>query len=206
VRPLAAAPLAALALALLAGGCLGAGDEAAEERRAAARDEPAAERRACLPTEGGGARVDPAPEGAASRVRLGPGMALDRSPSTLRGARIGKPLHVSGVVRDERCAPLAGATVRAWQANGDGRYGPGSGERMRCCYLQGAALTDAGGRYALDTVVPDGYAGGRPHIHVQAAHPAATGVETEIVVEPAGMDVVDGRLFRTTFDVVLRAG
>jgi protocatechuate 3,4-dioxygenase beta subunit len=39
-------------------------------------------------------------------------------------ARIGQPLVVSGVVSGTDCAPLPGATVQAWQTNGNGRYGP----------------------------------------------------------------------------------
>jgi protocatechuate 3,4-dioxygenase beta subunit len=122
-------------------------------------------------------------------------MKLKRTPKSLAASRRGEPLVVTGAVRTEDCRPLAGATVRAWQTNGDGDYGPGEGENMRCCYLQGAARTDARGRYALETVVPGTYSGGRAHIHVVAGRDDATWLETEFLI--------DSNEPRARFDLVL---
>jgi protocatechuate 3,4-dioxygenase beta subunit len=100
---------------------------------------------------------------------------------------------VRGVVSGTDCAPLDGATIHAWQANGRGEYGPDD----RCCYLQGTVRTGRNGRYTLDTVAPRGYGGGVAHIHVEVSHPSAEGVVTEIVFahRPGS---------GTRFDIVLR--
>jgi protocatechuate 3,4-dioxygenase beta subunit len=124
-------------------------------------------------------------------------MELKATKRNLAAARVGVPLVVTGIVRGEDCAPLEGATIVAWQTNGNGRYGPRRGGDDRCCYLTGIARTGADGRYTLDTVMPRGYAGGPPHIHLQAGHPDAGGIITELVLE--------GPVQTTEFDIVLRA-
>jgi protocatechuate 3,4-dioxygenase beta subunit len=144
----------------------------------------------CVPTAGQPAdHISPAAAGTPSRVRLGPGMELPRTQATI-AAGTGKPLVVAGVVRGQDCAPLAGATVNAWQANARGRYGPG----RSCCYLQGTARTDRRGRYALETIVPGTY-NGRPHIHLEVGHDSAVAILAELDVE--------GRPRRLRFDIVL---
>jgi protocatechuate 3,4-dioxygenase beta subunit len=142
---------------------------------------PVAER-SCSPTAGEGERVELAPAGTPSRVRLGPGMELKATRRTLAAGH-GQPLVVAGTVRGEDCTPLAGATVNVWQTNGEGRYGPRRGGRDLCCYLQGTVLTAADGRYRLDTVFPGGYDNATPHIHVTAGHPEAEGLITELVFD-----------------------
>jgi protocatechuate 3,4-dioxygenase beta subunit len=170
---------------LLAAGC---GDD---------ETKPAQERAAktCAPTAGEVETVTAAASDTPSRVRLGPGMTLERTKATLAAARIGKPLVVTGVVTGADCAPLAGATVTAWQTNGRGRYGPGEGGD-RCCYLTGTVRTDAKGRYAFDTVMPKGYDGGPAHIHFEAGHPDADG----LVAEP----IFDAPTARAEYDITLR--
>ena len=178
-----------LVLGLLTAGCMGSDDEPVPERPAA--------KRTCAPTDGHSEPVDLAAEGTPSRVRLGPGMELKPTRRTRAAARRGEPLVVEGVVSGRDCRPLAGATVQAHQTNGDGEYGPGEGEQMRCCYLQGTARTDAAGRYALDTVMPGGYDNGRAHVHLAFGHPEAAGLVTELVLSSDGptarFDVVLGR-------------
>jgi protocatechuate 3,4-dioxygenase beta subunit len=164
-----------LLLAAAAAGCGGGDDD----------DDPPAERaaRTCEPTESQAETVTAAAEDTPSRVRMAPGMELEANQRTLAAARIGEPLVVTGVVSGTDCAPLPGATVYAWQTNGDGRYGPTRGDRDRCCYLQAAVRTDEEGRYTLDTVMPKGYDGGPSHIHFQAGHPDAEGRVTELVFD-----------------------
>jgi protocatechuate 3,4-dioxygenase beta subunit len=140
--------------------------------------------------------VVPSGEATASRVRLGPGMELKATKRNLAAASVGTPLVVTGIVRGDDCAPLAGATIHAWQTNGKGRYGPAIGGRDRCCYLTGTVRTGDDGRYALDTVMPRGYGAGPPHIHMEVGHADADGIVTELVFA-APAKTAD-------FDIVLR--
>jgi protocatechuate 3,4-dioxygenase beta subunit len=174
---------AIVAALVLAAGC---GDETKPAERAA---------RTCAPTAGTVESVTAAQADTPSRIRMGPGMTLKPTPRTLAAARIGKPLVVTGVVAGTDCAPLAGATVTAWQTNGRGRYGPGQGGD-RCCYLTGTVRTDAKGRYTLDTVMPKGYDGGSAHIHFEAGHPDAEGLVAELIF--------DAPTARAEYDITLR--
>jgi protocatechuate 3,4-dioxygenase beta subunit len=184
---------AAILLVALAAGCGGSSSDDPPDRPD--RDRAAAEP-ACAPTSGEGETIMQAGEATASRVRLGPGMELKATKRTLAAARIGKPLVVTGLVRGDDCAPLAGATIHAWQTNGKGRYGPLVGGQDRCCYLTGTVRTGDDGRYTLDTVMPRGYAGGPPHIHMEVGHPDAEGIVTELVF--------DAPVRTAEFDIVLR--
>jgi protocatechuate 3,4-dioxygenase beta subunit len=85
-----------------------------------------------------------------------------------------------------------------WQTNGDGRYGPGDGERLRCCWLQGTMRTDEKGRFAFRAVRPGSYGGQPAHIHMVVGHPEADGVGTELQFEADDRDAVE------TFEIVLR--
>jgi protocatechuate 3,4-dioxygenase beta subunit len=165
---------AAILLVVLAAGCGGSDDEPRDA---------AAVKRTCEPTTAEATRVDPAAAGTPSRVKLGPGFELEPTKRTLAAARVGTRLEVTGVVRGDDCAPLAGATLHAWQTNGNGRYGPVVNGRDRCCYLTGTVLTGEDGRYTLVTVMPRGYDGGPPHIHMEIGHPDAQGIVTEIVFD-----------------------
>jgi len=153
---------------------------------------------------------------AAGRVALGPGMALTPSPNLVASTR-GEPLEISGVVYDQRCRPLAGSRIELWQANANGAYGPpqGTGE-IRCCYLQGAVETDAGGRYVVDTIKPGSYMGPPTvpgHIHFWVSHPGEQSLSIELnfgnnpsVPADAGPVVplrASGSGLQATFDIVL---
>jgi protocatechuate 3,4-dioxygenase beta subunit len=173
----------AVLLLALAAGCGGSSDDRSAKR-------------SCEPTSGAVESVISSGTGTESRVRLGPGMELEATKRNLAAARVGTPLVVTGVVRGGDCAPLAGATINAHQTNGKGRYGPVVGGRDRCCYLAGTVRTGDDGRYTLDTVMPRGYEGGPPHIHLEVGHPDADGVAAELVL--------DGPVKRADFDIVLR--
>jgi protocatechuate 3,4-dioxygenase beta subunit len=174
---------ASILLVIVAAGCGGSSERAATTKT-------------CKPTEGAAEAVDRAGTAGESRVRLGPGMELKATKRNLAAARVGESLVVTGVVRGEDCTPLAGATIHVWQTNGKGRYGPRRGGRDRCCYLAGTVRTGDDGRYTLDTVMPRGYDGGPAHIHMQAGHPEAQGVTTELIF--------DAPVTTTEFDIVLR--
>jgi protocatechuate 3,4-dioxygenase beta subunit len=175
---------AAAAVLLGSGYAVLAGRDAA---RPAAQPPTAAPTAGCRVTRGEPVQgTAPGPANAPSRIRLGPGMELAPSPKAIAAARRGQRLLVSGTVRAADCVtPLQGAMVHVWQTNADGEYGPGHGtSQLRCCYLQGTAKTDAGGRYELETVMPGHYKGEDPsppaHIHFDIRHPDARGLMTEL--------------------------
>jgi protocatechuate 3,4-dioxygenase beta subunit len=85
----------------------------------------------------------------------------------LRAAGLtGTPAKVSGFVLDRRGKPISGALLDFWHADAEGQYDL---EGFRC---RGHQFTDAGGCYALETIVPGLYPGRTRHYHVrlQAAH------------------------------------
>ena len=75
----------------------------------------------------------------------------------------GTPLMISGVVRDDRGAPIAGAFVRAFHADAAGIYTPLDDRRPRLC---GVVRTDAAGRYRVVTIKPGSYPNTREPAHV----------------------------------------
>lgn len=81
----------------------------------------------------------------------------------LEAGTVGAPFTLSGYVFDENCAPIAGAWLDFWQADGGGNYdNQGYG-------LRGHQFTDEQGRYRLRAVIPGEYAGRTTHIHVKVA-------------------------------------
>jgi protocatechuate 3,4-dioxygenase beta subunit len=116
----------------------------------------------------------------AATVTLGPAAGLPKSPAAAQ------PLVIVGTVYDERCVPVSGASLRVWQTDSDGVYGPGHGtDKLRCCFFQGAVTTGSDGRFQLVTTMPGHYQGeAEPppaHIHVEIARPGGGGAMTEIV-------------------------
>jgi protocatechuate 3,4-dioxygenase beta subunit len=78
----------------------------------------------------------------------------------------GTPLELFGLVRAAgSCAPLVGATIDVWHADGDGAY-DNVGWKLR-----GVFATDGTGLFRIPTIVPGRYLNGasyRPrHIHVK---------------------------------------
>jgi protocatechuate 3,4-dioxygenase beta subunit len=152
----------------------------------------------CTETPGEPAQgTAPAAGDAPSRLRLGPSAELRGSARAAAAARRGQGLLVSGTVYAADCTtPLAGATLRVWQTDADGVYGPGHGTaNITCCYLQGTLRTDARGRYQFSTVKPGHYQGQADappaHIHFDVRHPHAGGLMTELLFE-GDPDVIPG--------------
>jgi protocatechuate 3,4-dioxygenase beta subunit len=81
----------------------------------------------------------------------------------------GDKLTVRGIVRGEDgCSALADVIVDVWQADASGRYdfqddpAPSSPAAYR---MRGITLTDGGGHYAFETVLPGHYGERARHIH-----------------------------------------
>jgi protocatechuate 3,4-dioxygenase beta subunit len=85
--------------------------------------------------------------------------------SLLEPGLTGTRLALTGYVLSRSCQPIASALLDFWQANAQGQY-DNQGNRCR-----GHQFTDEGGRYRLETVVPGGYFGRTPHIHVKVQAP-----------------------------------
>ena len=98
-----------------------------------------------------------------------------RRTSLVDAGMAGTRLSLTGRVLTHSCTPVAGARLDFWQANAAGAY-DNSGYRLR-----GNQLTDAEGRYALQTIAPGLYPGRTEHIHVK--------------VQPAGRSTLTTQLF-----------
>ena len=68
----------------------------------------------------------------------------------------GTPLVLSGQVRDIDGTPLAGAEVDIWHADAEGFYS-GFAPHVPDGNLRGLVITDAEGRYVIDTIQPAAY-------------------------------------------------
>ena len=101
--------------------------------------------------------------------------------SLLEPGVTGTQLIITGSVLGPDCEPLAGARVDFWQADDQGRY-DNSGYRLR-----GYQLTDAEGRYTLETILPGLYPGRTRHIHVKVQAPGHAALTTQLYFpgEPA---------------------
>ncbi len=92
---------------------------------------------------------------------------LPNSPERMdiRSGELGPPLVLTGTVYDATCAPIHGALLDFWQADGDGSYDTDG------TALRGHQSTLEDGSYRLSTIVPGRYLNGsqyRPaHIHVK---------------------------------------
>jgi len=94
--------------------------------------------------------------------------------SLIESGMTGTRLLVTGRVLTLACAPVTGATLDFWQADAHGVY-DNSGYRLR-----GHQLTDDGGRYSLETIVPGEYPGRTEHIHVKVQAPGKTVLTTQL--------------------------
>ena len=86
--------------------------------------------------------------------------------SVLAGREVaGQRLTIAGTVSGVVCGPIKGARVDFWQADAQGRYDT-TGFQLR-----GFQLSDADGRYRIETIVPAATAGRARHVNarVQAA-------------------------------------
>ncbi|MDQ6910632.1 MAG: hypothetical protein M3Z84_07620 [Actinomycetota bacterium] len=95
--------------------------------------------------------------------------------TTLTGPAVaGTSLLVTGHVLNPNCAPMVGALLDFWQADGNGQY-DNSGYRLR-----GHQFTDSQGGYRLETVIPGEYPGRTQHIHVKVQAPGGPVLTTQL--------------------------
>ena len=98
----------------------------------------------------------------------------------------GTRLTLTGYVLTTRCRPVRGALLDFWQADARGAY-DNDGYRFR-----GHQLTDAKGRYRLETVVPGAYPGRTRHIHVRAQAPRRPILTTQLYFPGDPRNATDG--------------
>lgn len=84
----------------------------------------------------------------------------------------GERLFISGWVHDSDQQPISGATLRIWQADGNGMYHQ---DRYRTLLT-----TDEDGRYGFGTVIPGQYSSMK-HIHMIVSHQNYPSVETMVL-------------------------
>jgi protocatechuate 3,4-dioxygenase beta subunit len=94
--------------------------------------------------------------------------------SLLEPGLAGTRLTVTGYVLTPDCQPVARALLEFWQADAAGQY-DNTGYTLR-----GHQFTDAGGRYALETIVPGLYPGRTEHIHVKVQAPNGPSLTTQL--------------------------
>jgi protocatechuate 3,4-dioxygenase beta subunit len=98
----------------------------------------------------------------------------------------GRRLIVTGAVLSTDCKPLPGALLDFWQADAGGRY-DNAGFRLR-----GHQLTDAEGRYRLETILPGVYPGRTRHIHVKVQAPNGRPLTTQLYFPGEAGNARDG--------------
>jgi protocatechuate 3,4-dioxygenase beta subunit len=106
---------------------------------------------------------------------------LDNDLTTLPGAlrqAEGQLIYVLGKILDERCNPIAGATVEIWQACKSGRYNNPNDTNPAALdpdfKYWGEASTNAQGEYSFKTIKPGAYPADTnwvrpPHIHFKVS-------------------------------------
>jgi len=113
-----------------------------------------------------GARLAPTPECKPGHATIAQTEGPYYSPRTplkanFRADAAGEPIVLEGLVLDTQCRPLPGAWLDFWHADSTGAY-DNAGFRLR-----GHQVTDANGRYRLETILPAVYPGRTRHIHVK---------------------------------------
>lgn len=112
------------------------------------------------------------------------------------GGTIGIPLTLTGRVLGATCAPVAGAPIEFWQADGAGVYdNTGYG-------LRGTQVTDANGAYMLETVIPGIYPRRTEHIHVKVTGPDGVVHTTQLYFPDVPQNEDDG-IFSDTMVVTV---
>lgn len=91
----------------------------------------------------------------------------------------GTPLTISGSLIGLRCGLIAGATIDVWQADTKGAF-EDAGTRLR-----GRQLTDAGGKYRIDTIVPGAKSGQAPRINLRVTVPGKATLTTLLFLPDA---------------------
>lgn len=98
----------------------------------------------------------------------------------------GTKLIVTGYVLTTDCKPVVGAWLDFWQADDEGAY-DNAGYNFR-----GHQVTDATGRYQLETVVPGLYPGRTRHIHVKVQAPNGPILTTQLYFPDEPANTRDG--------------
>lgn len=122
-----------------------------------------------------------------------------RSPkrtSLLEPGMPGDKLIVTGYVMTTACKPIANALLEFWQADHEGAY-DNTGFKLR-----GHQMTDAAGRFHLETILPGLYPGRTRHIHVKAAAPNSEALTTQLYFPGERFNARDG-LFRPDLVVAI---
>jgi protocatechuate 3,4-dioxygenase beta subunit len=110
------------------------------------------------------------------------------APSTGQIAPAGEPgprLHVSGVVVDAAGAPIAGASIYAYQTDAEGYYGVKPASDNRNPRLRLLLRSGPKGDWSFDTIRPGSYPGSRVpgHIHFEVSAAGFAPKIFEIVFE-----------------------
>lgn len=98
----------------------------------------------------------------------------------------GEKIMLTGYVFDTNCKPLANARVDVWQADANGNY-DNSGYNFR-----GYTLTDATGKYEVETVIPGLYPGRTRHIHVKVTPQGGATLTTQLYFPNVAQNTNDG--------------
>jgi len=106
--------------------------------------------------------------------------------SLVESGMSGTRLTLTGYVLTRSCQPVANAKLDFWQADAQGNY-DNTGFRLR-----GYQLTDAQGRYQLETVIPGLYPGRTEHIHVKAQAPNRPVLTTQLYFPGVSRNNSDG--------------
>lgn len=94
--------------------------------------------------------------------------------SLLEAGLDGSPILLTGQVLSTSCQPIAGAALEFWHTDAQGEY-DNAGYRFR-----GQQLSDAAGRYRLETISPGLYPGRTRHIHVRIKSPEYSTLTTQL--------------------------
>ncbi|MBY0508654.1 MAG: intradiol ring-cleavage dioxygenase [Rhodospirillaceae bacterium] len=109
--------------------------------------------------------------------------------SLLEPGMKGDRLVVTGQVLTTGCKPIANALLDFWHADHEGVY-DNTGFKLR-----GHQMTDAEGRFRLETILPGLYPGRTRHFHVKAAAPGGKVLTTQLYFPGERFNARDG-LFR----------
>lgn len=107
--------------------------------------------------------------------------------SLVQPGTAGTPLTLSGTVSGVTCGRIKGATVDVWQADAQGAYDT-AGFRLR-----GRQLTDAEGRFHVETIVPGNAAGRARHLGFHVNVPGKADFWTEVFFPDDPKNAGDGR-------------
>ena len=109
-----------------------------------------------------------------------------------QGVKVGEHIDLAGHVVDTRCRPLADVIVEIWHADHVGRY-DNRGFRLR-----GWQRTDATGRWAFQTIVPQFYSQRTAHYHFRLQRNDGRALITQLYFpghpRNAGDGIFDSRL------------